>query len=64
MSKLIVTNEFDKLVEFNGEFEAQISPSNALIIVESVPDVAGAGPDIKRIVAMYNSDVWRTVEVK
>jgi len=65
MSKVIVllTNEEDGHV-YEGDYDAQLTPGNALLVLETVPDVSGKGSETKqKIVSIYNSNRWDQVGV-
>jgi hypothetical protein len=65
MSKVIVllTNEVDGHV-YEGNYRVDLSPANALIVLEDVPNVTGKGSDtVPHIRSIYNTNRWDQVGV-
>lgn len=53
-------------VEFNGDFDAQVTPTGVLCVVEMVPDLLNQnqGNPIPVIRQFVNSGVWAQVAVR
>ena len=64
MSKILIAlkGKRDKL-EFEGDYEVSLSPGNALLVMQDVPDVTAKSKEgvVRKIVAIYNPDTWEIV---
>ena len=66
MSKVIVQLKDYPQIEFDGDYEVSLSPGNALLVMEDVPDVTAKSKEgvVRKIVAIYNPDTWEIVELE
>ena len=66
MGKVVVmlTDSEDGHV-YEGDYDAAITPGNALIVSENVPDVTGKGTTtyVPKIRSIYNPTKWEQVGV-
>ena len=56
----------DKAHVYDGDYDANVLPSNALVIIENVPDVTTKSQSgvAKQIRNIYNASAWTQVGVK
>ena len=53
-------------LEYEGDFDANVSPNGELLIIENKPDLGNdnKGNPIKEIAAIYAKGCWNRVEVE
>lgn len=63
----VLLHESDKAHTFEGDYDAQVTPGNCLVIVENVPNVSGTRANKTKytpvIRTIYNPNKWEQVVV-